>query len=107
MTQRATYTQALERKLNRPTYHTSLYAIAFLQNDAAGMGQQVAWSAGKPGVEDVLLELEANTAAYSGRLKESRDFSNRAVVSAQRAQKEETAVGYVVASALGKPFWGM
>src|ERR1019366_2603384 len=62
------YGQALGRKLNRPFYHTSLYAIAFLQNDAAGMAQQVAWSAGKPGIEDELLGLEANTAAHSGRL---------------------------------------
>jgi hypothetical protein len=46
---KATYEQALERKLNNPFFHLALYQIAFLQNDAAGMAQQVAWSAGKPG----------------------------------------------------------
>lgn len=91
---------ALERKLTRPTFHAWLYAVAFLQNDATAMGQQVAWSVGKPGIEDALLELEASTAAYSGRLKEARDLSNRAVESAQRAQEQETAVGYVASSAL-------
>jgi serine/threonine protein kinase/tetratricopeptide (TPR) repeat protein len=100
------YAQALERKLTRPTFHASLYGIAFLQNDATEMGQQVAWSAGKPGVEDVMLELEASTAAYSGRLKESRDFSNRAVASAQRAQEEETAVSYVAAGAVVEALFG-
>jgi hypothetical protein len=43
--------QALERKLNNPFLHIALYQIAFLQNDAAVMTQQVAWSVGKPGVE--------------------------------------------------------
>jgi eukaryotic-like serine/threonine-protein kinase len=103
---KSAYAQALERKLTRPTFHAWLYAIAFLQNDATEMGQQVAWSEGKPGVEDVLLGLEARTAAHSGRLKEARDFSNRAVASAQRAQEEETAVGYVAASALVEALFG-
>ena len=39
---KATYGQALERKLNHPFFHLALYEIAFLQNDAAGMAQQVA-----------------------------------------------------------------
>ena len=47
---KATYEQALERKLNNPFFHLALYQIAFLQNDAAGMAQQVARSAGTPGV---------------------------------------------------------
>ena len=42
----------------------------FPANDAAGMAQQVAWSAGKPGSADWFLDMEANTAAYSGRLRE-------------------------------------
>jgi eukaryotic-like serine/threonine-protein kinase len=103
---KSAYAQALERKLTRPTFHASLYGIAFLQNDATEMGKQVAWSAGKPGVEDVLLELEASTAAYSGRLKEARDFSHRAVASAQRAQEDEKANGYVAAGALGEALFG-
>jgi eukaryotic-like serine/threonine-protein kinase len=103
---KSAYAQALKRKLTRPTFHASLYAIAFLQNDSTEMGQQVAWSAGKPGVEDVLLELESRTAAYSGRLKKARGFSNRAVASAQRAQEEETAVGYVAAGAVVEALFG-
>ncbi len=103
---KAAYGQALGRKLNRPFYHTSLYAIAFLQNDAAGMAQQVAWSAGKPGIEDELLGLEANTAAHSGRLREAREFSRRAVDSAERSDKKETAATYSALSALREAVFG-
>ena len=52
---RATVEEAQAKKLDSPDLHFILYQLAFLQNDAAGMAQQVAWAAGKPGVEDVLL----------------------------------------------------
>jgi eukaryotic-like serine/threonine-protein kinase len=102
----ATYRQAFERKLNRPFFHTALYQIAFLQNDAAGMEQQVAWSAGKPGVEDALLDLEANTAAYSGRLRDAREFSRQAMDSAERADKKETVATYSALSGLREALFG-
>ena len=102
----ATYQQALEHELNHPTFHTGLYMIAFLQNDAAGMAQQVAWGAGKPGVEDVLLALDADTAAYSGRLSAAREFSRQAVDSADRADKTETAATYSALSGLREALFG-
>jgi eukaryotic-like serine/threonine-protein kinase len=91
---KATYQQALERKLNNPFLHIALYQIAFLQNDVAVMTQQVAWSLGKPGVEDVLLNYEADTAAFSGRMRKARDFSRRAMDSAERAEQKEAAATY-------------
>ncbi|HXW88907.1 MAG TPA: protein kinase, partial [Terriglobales bacterium] len=103
---KATYGQALERKLNHPFFHIGVYEIAFLQSDGAEMEQQVAWSAGKPGVEDWLLDLEANTAAYSGRLREARELSLRAVDSAERVDKKETAATYSVMSGLREALFG-
>ena len=91
---------------NSPFYPPALYQIAFLQNDAAGMAQQVAWSAGKPGVEDELLGLEAETAAYSGRLREAREFSRRAMDSAERAEEKETAATYSALSGLREALFG-
>ncbi len=91
---KATYHQALERKLNNSFLHIALYQIAFLQNDAAVMTQQVAWSVGKPGVEDELLNYEADTAAFSGRMRKARDFSRRAMDSAVRAEQKEAAATY-------------
>jgi eukaryotic-like serine/threonine-protein kinase len=84
----------------------NLYLLAFLQNDRAGMAQQVAWAAGKPGVEDVLLGLEADTAAYTGRLGEARKFSRRAAASAERAEEKETAAGYEADAALQEALFG-
>ena len=55
-----------------------------MQNDTAGVAQQLAWSARKPGIEDNLLALEADTVAYSGRLREAREFSRRATDPAEQ-----------------------
>ena len=62
-----------------------LYGIAFYRNDAAEMARQGASAMGKPGEEDLLLAMEADTAAYFGHVGKARNFSQRAVVSAERA----------------------
>ena len=103
---RATAGEAQARKLDGPELHEVLYGLAFLQNDAAGMAQHWAWSAGKPGVEDVLLESEADTAAYSGRLEKAREISRRAVASAEQAGEKETAAGYEAEAALREALFG-
>ena len=103
---KANYRQAFERHLDHPFFHYDLYEIAFLQNDAEGMAQQVAWSAGTRGVEDVLLGLQADTAAYSGRLNNAREFSRRAMDSAERAEEKGTAAAYSAASGLREALFG-
>ena len=64
----STVEEAQAKKFDSPFLRALLYKLRFLQNDAAGMSQQVAWAAGRPGAEDALLGLETETAAYSGRL---------------------------------------
>jgi tetratricopeptide (TPR) repeat protein len=103
---RATAQEAQAKNLDSPALRFDLYLLAFLQNDAAGMAEQVAWTAGKPGVEDVLLYFEADTAAYSGRLGKAREFSRRAVASAQHAEEKETAAGYEADAALREALFG-
>ncbi len=103
---RATAEEAQAKKFDSPYLRFDLYQLAFVRNDAAGMAQQVAWSAGKPGVEDVLLANEADTAAYSGRLGKAREFSRRAVASAERAEEKETAAGYEASAALREALFG-
>ncbi|MGC1254744.1 MAG: protein kinase family protein, partial [Candidatus Acidiferrales bacterium] len=103
---RATAEAALAKKLDSPDLHFLLYSLAFLQNDTGGMAQQVAWSSGKPGVEDVLLSSEAYTAAFSGRLGMARELSRRAVDSAQRAEEKEVAAGYRADAALREALFG-
>jgi serine/threonine protein kinase/tetratricopeptide (TPR) repeat protein len=102
---KATYRQALERKLYHPYFPAALYQIAFLQNDAAAM-KQVTLSAGQPGIEDTLLANEADTAAYFGRLREAEDFTKRAMESAERAGKEEKAATFSATSALREALFG-
>ncbi len=94
------------KNLDSPELRFTLYMLAFLKNDVAEMAQQVAWSARKPGLEDVLLVCEADTAAYSGRLKEAREFSRRAMDSVEAAGKKETAATYSAASGLREALFG-
>jgi tetratricopeptide (TPR) repeat protein/predicted Ser/Thr protein kinase len=103
---RATAEEARAKKLDSPFLHDYLYDIAFLQNDAAGMAQQVTWSAGRPGVEDWLMYGEADTAAYSGRLGTALDFSRQAVASAERAEEKETAAEYEADAAVQLALFG-
>jgi DNA-binding winged helix-turn-helix (wHTH) protein/tetratricopeptide (TPR) repeat protein len=97
---------AAAKGLDSPGVHFSLYQVAFLQNDAAGMAQQASWAKGRSGVDDVLLNLEANTAAYSGNLGQARELSRRAVASAKRAEETEVAAGYEATSAVREALFG-
>jgi eukaryotic-like serine/threonine-protein kinase len=103
---RRTADEAKAKKLDSPDLRLILYGLAFLQNDGEGMAREVAWSQGKPGVEADVLFCEAETAAYVGRLKKSREFSRAAISSAQRAGQEETAAGYEAGAALRESLFG-
>jgi len=103
----AAYRQAFERRLYHHYYPASLYHLAFLQNDAAGMRQQVTLSASQPGdVEDTLLAYEADTAAYYGRLRESQELTRRAMESAERADEKEISAGFSATSGLREALFG-
>jgi eukaryotic-like serine/threonine-protein kinase len=103
---RTTSEEAQSKNLVSPGMHFVLYQLSFLEKNAAGMAQQAAWSAGKPGIEDVLLALEADTNAYSGRLTEAREFSRRAIDSAERAGEKEVAAKYSALSSLREALFG-
>jgi DNA-binding winged helix-turn-helix (wHTH) protein/tetratricopeptide (TPR) repeat protein len=103
---RSTAEEAQRKGLDSPGLRFDLYELAFLQNDAAGMAEQVAWSVGKPGVEDVLLVNEADTAAYFGRLGRAREFSRRACASAEHAEKKEKVAIYEADAALREALLG-
>ncbi len=102
----ATAKEAQAKKIDSPDLRGLLYLLAFVQNDPAGMAQQVAWATGKPGVEDQLLFSEADTAAYFGRLRAAREFSHRAMDSATRAEEKETAATYSAQSGLMEALFG-
>jgi serine/threonine protein kinase/tetratricopeptide (TPR) repeat protein len=103
---KATYEQAIARKLKNGFFPLVLYQIAFLEGDKTGMAQQVARSAGKPEIEEILTANEADTAAFYGRLKKAREFSRQAVDSAERAGKKEAAATHLAISALREALFG-
>jgi eukaryotic-like serine/threonine-protein kinase len=94
------------KKFDSPFLRALLYKLRFLQDDTAAMSQQVVWAVGRPGAEDALLRLEAETAAYSGRLGRARDLSRQAIVSVKRAEEPELAAGYEAAAAFREALFG-
>ncbi|MGA7921622.1 MAG: protein kinase [Candidatus Acidiferrales bacterium] len=91
---RATAQEAQAHNLDNPANHQVLYAVDFLQHDAARMEHEAAAVMGKPGFEDIMLESESDTAAYAGQFSKARELTRRASESAQRADEKETAAGY-------------
>jgi tetratricopeptide (TPR) repeat protein len=102
----STFEEAEAKKFDSPSIRYFEYKVRVLQNDAAEMSQQVAWGTGKLGVEDEFLHLEANTAAYSGRLGRARDLSRQAVISAKRAEEPEKAAEGEADAALREALFG-
>jgi eukaryotic-like serine/threonine-protein kinase len=103
---KAVYARARERKLDFPNFYIGLYQIAFLQNDAAGRAQQMAKATGLPGWEDQMLALEADTVAYSGRLKDARELSRRAMDAAERVGEKDPPAMYLATSGLREAWFG-
>jgi eukaryotic-like serine/threonine-protein kinase len=98
--------EAQAKQLDSPGLHFNLYRLAFVQNDRAGMARQVAWAAGKPGVEDVLLAREAERIAGLGQLEKAREVSRHAVASAEQAKETEVAAVDDDIAALWESFSG-
>ena len=79
---------------------SDLYSLAFLAGDTAEMERQVAWAAGRPGEEDQMLNTDADTQAYYGRMVKARDLARRAADSAVRADAKETAAQWFAFQAI-------
>jgi tetratricopeptide (TPR) repeat protein len=98
--------EARAKKLDSGYLRIVMYQLAFLQNDKAGMAQHVAWAAGKAGVEDVLLAMDADTAGYGGQLRRAQEFTRQASASAEHADEKETAAAYQAQGALRQALFG-
>ena len=102
----ATYQQAIAHKFENPGLNATMYGVAFLRDDAAEMQRLLDLTAGELGVEDTVLSMQSDTEAFSGRLGKARDFSRRAVESAQRADEKETAALWQMNGALREAEFG-
>ena len=82
------------------------YGIAFYRQDTSEMAQQLAHAVGETELEDRMLALAGDTAAYAGDLRDAREFSRRAVDSAERVHRKEDAATYRAVSALREALFG-
>src|SRR5580698_4204475 len=103
---KATVRESRAHNIDSPWLPLVLYVVSFLQHDAAEMQQQVASATGKPGVDDQILFLESETAAYYGEFAKSRELTRRAADSAQRANEKEAAAEYNAHSAVREALVG-
>jgi tetratricopeptide (TPR) repeat protein/predicted Ser/Thr protein kinase len=103
---KATAQDSRAHNVDSPWFPLLLYNVDFLQHDAAGMERQVGDATGKPGVDDQILFLESETAAYNGEFAKSRELTRRAADSAERTNENETAAEYLGHSAVREALVG-
>ncbi len=96
----AVYKQEEQRKMESEYQLQGRYVLAFLKGDAAQMTQLVSAAVGKPGVENMLLNTQANTEGWYGKLKNAHELTRRAMDAAQHNDARESAAAYQAAAAL-------
>ncbi len=96
----AVYKEAEEHNWGAENLVRGRYLLAFLKSDAAQMLQMAKAAEGKPGIDDTMLALQAETEGWHGRLKNARELTGRAVDSAQHNDGRGRAAGYKAAAAL-------
>ncbi len=95
-----TIQEARQKNFDDLTIRSDLYSLAFLSGDAGEMERDVAWAAGRPNEEDQMLNTQADTQAYYGRLEKARDLARRASDSAVRSDAKETGAQWLAYQAL-------
>jgi eukaryotic-like serine/threonine-protein kinase len=103
---RAMAAEAAARKVDSSGIRFTLYQLAFLQSDDAGIAEQTNWAADRPGDDAVMLYYEADSAAYYGQLNKARDLSRQAIAAAERAQRPERAAVCQAAAGLREALFG-
>src|ERR1700728_2893190 len=96
----AVFKQAEVRKLEAENLLGNRYLLAFLKGDAAQMERSASAAMGKPGLEDLLLDAQADTQAWYGKLRNARELTRRAMDSAEHNDAKETAASYETDSAV-------
>lgn len=101
-----TKTQA--RKMDDPILHCASYGLAFLKHDNDGMKRELQWFASQSDYQNYGLTFAADTEAFHGHLKRSRDIYHQAIESALHADQRETAAIYwgnlaIINAAFGYP----
>jgi FOG: TPR repeat len=97
---KTTIEQAIGHNMDYYDLRIDLYHSAFLRGDQELMQRQLSWGSGRTGEEHWLLSAQSDTEAYFGHFDTAREFTRRAVESAQRADAKETAALWLVNAAM-------
>jgi DNA-binding winged helix-turn-helix (wHTH) protein/tetratricopeptide (TPR) repeat protein len=99
------YAQAIARGFNGADLQEKRYAIAFFENDDLTMQHLTSASTGQRS-ESIFLALNAGTAAYTGQLRASEEFTRRAVAAADRDNQKTAAATWQAIEALAEVEYG-
>ena len=98
--------EAQARKLEDDIVAMASYALAFLKSESQGRAEDVRWFNTKPEYENDGLSLDADTAAYTGRLKQARALTRKAVDSGMHSDNKESAALWLENAALREAAFG-
>ena len=82
---------AFAHNLDDPQLHSTLYALAFLQNKNDALAEQLHWFEANPPATNVGFSLASDTEAFAGHLAKAREMTRKAVDSAIQTDNRENA----------------
>jgi len=97
--------RALAQKLDSTSIRERLYTVAFVNGDAQGMQEQVAWASGRTDEYRAVYWL-VQSSSFAGRWRESNEHLSRATELAERAEAKEVVAGYTADQALRAAWLG-
>ena len=95
--------QALAQKLETTNMHLRLFHIAFVQEDAAAMKEQLDWAAAKP--EEAQM-WQAQAAEFSGQLAKANQFTDRVIELMRTSDSKETTAQLLLQESLRNATFG-
>ncbi|MGH9475670.1 MAG: serine/threonine-protein kinase [Terriglobales bacterium] len=102
----ATVAAARARKLNSPWYPLVLYQVAFLRHDAAGMAQAAAQAPANGAMNDAMLFLQSQAAAFAGHMAQASALATQAATAARVAGEPQAAAEYAARDAVRQALVG-
>ena len=88
------------RHLNRQPLLPFYYSLAFLRHDSQQMEGIVTEASADPGTQRQFFSIQADTAAYEGRFRQSRKFRQQAVEGCLNFSLRESAAAQTAAQAM-------
>jgi eukaryotic-like serine/threonine-protein kinase len=94
---KATFDEALQRKLGGAAVHSFMANVAWLQGDTGAMERELDLIRADPQYDDIVNGFHSAIAAYGGQMKAAREFGQKQREAAQRLGfKEAVATDYAL-----------